>query len=41
MSDETSAPVVVVLNGRRYVLTANGVTKVVSVPDYAPRRRYR
>lgn len=41
MSNKTTAPVVVVLNGRRYVLTANGVTRVVSVPDYTPRRRSR
>ena len=41
MSNETSAPVVVVHNGRRYLLTANGVTRVVSVPDYTPRRHAR
>lgn len=28
----TTPPVVVVHRGRRYVLTANGVTRVVSVP---------
>lgn len=38
---KVSPPVVVTLNGRRYVLTPNGVTRVVSVPDYTPRRRSR
>jgi len=42
MSDKkVTAPVVVVHNGRRYVLTKDGVTSVVSVPDYTPRRRSR
>lgn len=42
MSDnKVPGPVVVVLDGRRYVLTENGVTRVVSVPDYTPRRRSR
>ena len=42
MSDnKVTAPVVVVHNGRRYVLTEGGVTRVVSVPDYTPRRRFR
>lgn len=39
MADKVTAPpVVVVFHGRRYVLTASGVTRVVSVPDYTPRR---
>lgn len=38
MSDKVAAPVVVVHHGRHYVLTPAGVTRVVSVPDYTPRR---
>lgn len=38
---ETKNPIVVVLAGVRYVLTSNGVTRVVSVPDYTPRRAAR
>lgn len=41
MSNKPTKPVVVVNNGRRYVLTTNGVTRVVSVPDYTPRRGAR
>lgn len=37
----TTPPVVVVHRGQRYVLTVNGVTRVVSVPDYTPRQRRR
>lgn len=38
-TERTVTPIVVVHNGRRYVITPNGVTRVVTVPDYVPRPR--
>lgn len=38
MADKTS-PVVVVYRGQRYVLTASGVRRIVTVDDYPQRRR--
>jgi hypothetical protein len=36
---EMTGPVVVVYRGQRYVLTASGVRRIVTVEDYRPQRQ--